>query len=68
MKARGYEYFISYRWYKWNENGFGNVLLVFKKKASAKSLLKAAEYLEGEYGFEKVIIQNYQLLRERRAL
>lgn len=70
MKARRYEYFISYSFQELNGGGTGtgNTMLVLNRKVNERMLDDISSFIKKKERFKKVVIQNFQLTRERRAL
>lgn len=67
MKARYFEYMVSYTFGGALGNGNGSVILKFNRRINGRTLKKAKVHIEKENKFQNVVIQNYQLLRECRS-
>ncbi|KXI84473.1 hypothetical protein ACS47_28800 [Bacillus cereus] len=67
MRARYFEYMVSYTFGGRKGNGNGSVILKFNRRVNGRMLRKAKAHIETENKFQNVVIQNYQLLRECRS-
>ncbi|MEW9577732.1 hypothetical protein U9K47_20610 [Bacillus toyonensis] len=68
MKARRYEYFVTYNWQGNQGSGSGHTTLIFSRKINERLLEEAVEFLKDKNRFKGIVIQNYKLMREMRAL
>jgi len=66
MRARYFEYMVSYTFGGSKGNGNGNIILKFNRQVNSRMLREAKDYIETE-NIQNVVIQNYQLLRECRS-
>lgn len=67
MKVRYFEYFISYTFGGSKGSGNGSVILKFNRMINGRMLKESKAHIEKRNNLESVVIQNYQLLRERRS-
>ncbi|WCS66616.1 hypothetical protein 0105phi72_071 [Bacillus phage 0105phi7-2] len=67
MRARRFEYMVSYTFGGSKGNGNGSVILKFNRRINGRMLIKAKTHIETERKFQNIVIQNYQLLRECRS-
>lgn len=67
MRARYFEYMISYTFGGSKGNGNGSIILKFNRRVNGRMLRKAKDHIESESKFQNIVIQNYQLLRESRS-
>ncbi|MBW3491829.1 hypothetical protein [Bacillus sp. FDAARGOS_1420] len=68
MRARRYEYFVTYNWQGNSGSGSGHTTLIFTKKINKRLLEESVEFLKKKNKFKGITIQNYKLMREMRAL
>ncbi|AXO97148.1 hypothetical protein A9486_22985 [Bacillus anthracis] len=66
MRARYFEYMISYTFGGNKGDGNGNGIFKFNRRINARMLKKVKNHIEKESELQNVVIQNYQLLRECR--
>ncbi|MGH1326621.1 hypothetical protein ACQVV5_16985 [Bacillus pretiosus] len=68
MRARRYEYFVTYNWQGNQGSGSGHTTLILTRKINKRLLDEAVEFLKDKNRFKGITIQNYQLIREMRGL
>ncbi|OOR05321.1 hypothetical protein BW897_31490 [Bacillus cereus] len=69
MRPRRFEYLISYKYYQ--KNGNANCTYLFNSRSklnSRKDVLDLMDILKEQCNAHTVVINNIQLLREKRAL
>ncbi|MBU4643043.1 hypothetical protein [Bacillus toyonensis] len=67
MRARRYEYLVTYHWKGNGVSGFLHKTLIFGRKVNQRLLEEAEDFIKEEKKFKNVCIHNYQLLREMRS-
>ncbi|AGE75859.1 hypothetical protein BtBc_01675 [Bacillus thuringiensis] len=67
MRARYFEYMVSYTFGSYKGNGNGSIILKFNRRINGRMLKKAKDHIEMNNKFQNVVIQNYKLLRECRS-
>ncbi|PEM10751.1 hypothetical protein [Bacillus wiedmannii] len=69
MRPRRFEYLISYKYYQKNSNADCTYLFNSRSKLnSKKDVLDLMDILKEQCNAHTVVINNIQLLREKRAL
>ncbi|MCH5476753.1 hypothetical protein L4A40_27085 [Bacillus cereus] len=67
MKARYFNYFISYTFGDKTGSGNGSIVLKLDRRMNARMLVEARKHIEQVNKFDRVVINNYKLIREHRG-